>query len=65
MKYTISVTGLADDKSKQFATKVDISVSNGGNFKNVGEAVQSAIDKMYAEAQNVEVTPDAKSDDTK
>lgn len=46
MKYKINMTGTIENPDNGFRAGIDISVENGGNFQQVGEAVQDALDTL-------------------
>lgn len=46
MKYKINVTGTIENPDNGFRAGIDISVENGGNFQQVGKAVQDALDTL-------------------
>lgn len=48
LKYNIHVNGTVEDPEKGFKCGIDISVSNGGSVFNVGKALQTAVDTLYA-----------------
>ena len=58
MKYKIHVNGTIQDEKNGFECGLDIAVTNGGSLENIGKALQSAVDALYAKAEVTETSPE-------
>lgn len=53
-KYKVNISGCVWDTDTDFKCSFNISVENGGSIRNVGGAIQDAIDRMKVKGHPIE-----------
>lgn len=57
--YNVHVCGTVKDTETDFRCGFDFSVENGGSVKNIGDAIQSAIDGIKHNGHQIPSSSDA------
>lgn len=53
ISYNVHLNGAVQNDENGFKVGFDISIENGGNLTNIGEALQGTIDKLAEKAEKL------------